>query len=166
MKNKIVGIMVIMIAGILGLVTFLFNRALTKIVGASCTHGLTCPMYGEISFQTYIGLGFIAIIALIGLYLIFFGEDRVEVIKKIRVRTQKKAEDEKKDYSKLTKTMTTEEKRIFSLVLESKGAIFQSELNEKSQFDKVKVTRILDRLEGQGLVERRRRGMTNVVILK
>ena len=31
---------------------------------------------------------------------------------------------------------------------------------------KVKVTRILDKLEGRGLVERKRRGMTNVVMLK
>lgn len=166
MKNKIVGIMIVAIAIVIAFITWSFNHALTNIVNTSCSHGPTCPMYGEISFQTYIGIGAILIIALIGLYLIFFGEDRVEVIKKIRVRTEKKAEEEKKDYSHITKTLTAEEKKIFSLVLESKGAIFQSDLNEKSAFDKVKVTRLLDRLEGQGLVERRRRGMTNVIILK
>ena len=112
------------------------------------------------------GIGLIVLVILIGLYLIFFGEERVEVIRKIRIKTEKKAEQEKKDYSKITRTMTADEKKIFHLVLEAKGAIFQSEINEKSMFDKVKVTRILDRLEGQGLVERRRRGMTNVVILK
>lgn len=166
MKNKIVGMMIIGIAAVISFITWSFNRALTTIVGASCSHGSTCPMYGEITFQTYMGMGIIAFIVLIGLYLIFFGEDRVEIIKKIRVKTEKKAQQEKKDYSKITKTMTSDEKKIFSIVLESKGAIFQSEINEKSGFDKVKVTRILDRLEGQGLVERRRRGMTNVVILK
>jgi len=164
MKNRIVGIIVLAVAAIVGVITFLFNRALNGIVEASCTHGPECPMYGQIDFQTYISLGFIAMITLIGLYLIFFGEERVEIIKKIRIRSEKKAEE--KDYGKVTKTMTSEEKKIFNLVLEAKGAIFQSELNEKSEFDKVKVTRILDRLEGQGLIERRRRGMTNVVILK
>jgi len=166
MKNKIVGIMIVVIAVIIAFITWSFNHALTNIVNTSCSHGPTCPMYGEINFQTYVSMGIIALVILVGLYLIFFGQERVEVIRKIRVKTEKKAEEEKKDYSKLTKTMTADEKKIFNLVLESKGAIFQSELNEKSQFDKVKVTRILDRLEGQGLVERRRRGMTNVVILK
>lgn len=166
MKNKTVGMIVIGLALVIAFVIWSFNSALTNIVNTSCTHGPTCPMYGEISFQTNVGIGLILLVILIGIYLIFFGEDRVEVIKKIRIRTEKRAEEEKKDYSNITKTMTSDEKKIFNLVLESKGAIFQSEINEKSMFDKVKVTRILDRLEGQGLIERRRRGMTNVVILK
>ena len=33
-------------------------------------------------------------------------------------------------------------------------------------FSKVKITRILDRLEGKHLVNRERRGMTNIVILR
>jgi len=44
--------------------------------------------------------------------------------------------------------------------------MFQSELVDENGYTKVKVTRILDKLEGRGLIERRRRGMTNVVILK
>lgn len=166
MKNKIVGMIVIGLALVIAFITWSFNHALTNIVDASCSHGPACPMYGEISFQTNVGIGLIVLIIIIGLYLIFFGEDRVEIIRKIRIKTEKKAEEEKKDHSKITKTMTADEKKIFGLVLDAKGVIFQSELNEKSQFDKVKVTRILDRLEGQGLIERRRRGMTNVVILK
>lgn len=166
MKNKIVGIMIILLAIVIAFLSWSYNYALRKIVSTSCSHGQTCPMYGEIIFQTYISIGIIILIILTGLYLIFFGQEKVEIIKKIREKTEKKAEKEKKDYSKITKTMTSDEKKLFNLILESKGAIFQSELNEKSQFDKVKVTRILDRLEGQGLIERRRRGMTNVVILK
>jgi uncharacterized membrane protein len=44
--------------------------------------------------------------------------------------------------------------------------LFQAELIEKTDFNKVKVSRILDKLEGKGLIERRRRGMTNLVLLK
>ena len=47
----------------------------------------------------------------------------------------------------------------------SNGTIFQSDLVEKSDFSKVKVSRILDKLEGRQLIERKRRGMTNVVVL-
>ena len=36
----------------------------------------------------------------------------------------------------------------------------------KTDFSKVKVTRLLDKLEAKNLIERRRRGMTNAVVLK
>ena len=65
----------------------------------------------------------------------------------------------------IIKNLEPDEQKIFSMIADS-GAIFQSELVEKSNMNKVKVTRILDKLEGRGLVERKRRGMTNVVILK
>jgi len=37
---------------------------------------------------------------------------------------------------------------------------------EETGFTKVKITRILDSLEGNGLIERKRRGMTNIIILR
>jgi len=58
-----------------------------------------------------------------------------------------------------------QEKQVLDLVIENK-AVFQADLIEKTGFGKAKMTRIIDRLEGQGIVERKRRGMTNVVVLK
>ena len=48
----------------------------------------------------------------------------------------------------------------------SQGAVFQGELVEKMGYSKVKVSRILDKLEGQNLIERRRRGLANMVLIK
>jgi uncharacterized membrane protein len=59
-----------------------------------------------------------------------------------------------------------DEKLLIEKIKESQGTIFQSELVEKTGMTKVKITRILDKLEGKGIIERKRRGMTNVVILK
>ena len=163
MKNKIVGFLVIGIALVIGFITWSFNKALTNIINTSCTHGATCPMWGEISFQTNISLGLMILILLIGLYLIFFGQEKVEVIKRIREKVKSEI---KKDYSKILPTLPHEERKLMNLITKSQGAIFQSELVEKSSFDKVKVTRLLDRLEGRDIIERRRRGMTNIVLLK
>jgi uncharacterized membrane protein len=63
-------------------------------------------------------------------------------------------------------SLNKDEKNVLEKIIESEGTIFQSELVNKTRFPKVKVTRILDRLEGKGLIERKRRGMTNVVVLK
>ncbi len=62
--------------------------------------------------------------------------------------------------------LTPEERKLYEITRSSDGAIFQAELVEQSGFSKVKVSRILDRLEGRGFIERRRRGMTNIVIIK
>ena len=62
--------------------------------------------------------------------------------------------------------MNEEEKQIFFKVKENKEEIYQSELIALTGLSKVKITRILDKLEQQQIIERKRRGMTNRITLK
>jgi hypothetical protein len=158
MKNKNVGLLIIGIAIILGIIVFLFNNALKNITSSSCSMGTTCPMYGTINVQTYVAGALIAIIVIIGVILMLSKEEKQIIMKTIREKIEKKGIS--------IAGLNAEEKKLISIISEAKGSIFQSELTEKSGFDKVKVTRVLDRLEGQGFIERRRRGMTNIVLLK
>ena len=66
----------------------------------------------------------------------------------------------------IPKNLSEEENKIINILKENDGSIFQSDLVEKTEFSKVKITRILDVLEGKKVIERKRRGMTNIVILK
>lgn len=95
------------------------------------------------------------IVLLIGLYFVFFS-DREK---------NKKQKQETKKYE-IPKDLNPDEKQIIQIIIDEEGAIFQSHLTEKTKLSKVKITRILDKLEGKGIIERKRRGMTNVVILK
>jgi len=157
MKNKHVGYLIVGIAILLGFIVFSFNRAMTNIVNTSCTHGPSCPMWGSIRFQTNVSIGIIIFVILIGLYLIIFGKDS-EIIKPKKI--------EKEDYERILKALDVEQREVFEKIIEDQGTIFQSDLVDKTKFSKVKVSRILDKLEGRGLIERKRRGMTNVIILK
>ena len=130
---------------------------MTNIVNTSCTHGPSCPMWGSIRFQTNVSIGIIIFVILIGLYLIIFGKDS-EIIKPKKI--------EKEDYERILKALDVEQREVFEKIIEDQGTIFQSDLVDKTKFSKVKVSRILDKLEGRGLIERKRRGMTNVIILK
>ena len=67
---------------------------------------------------------------------------------------------------KAAKSLGGDEAKVFDLIVQSKGTLYQHELVTKLELSKVQITRILDRLEGQGLIERRRRGMTNLIVLK
>ncbi len=157
MKNKHVGYLIVGIAILIGFIVFSFNRAMTNIVNTSCTHGPSCPMWGSIRFQTNVSVGIIIFVLLIGLYLIIFGSDAG----KVEARLIKK-----EDYEKILKELNTDQKAVMEKIIQSDGTIFQSEIVEKTNLPKAKVTRILDKLEGKGIIERRRRGMSNVIILK
>jgi len=160
MKNKNVGFLIIGIAVIIGIIVLIFNLGLKNIVGKTCSHGASCTMYDAIAIQTWISLAIALLVLVIGLFLVFSKEETKIITKTKKVEIEKKANPI--DYLKLDK----EEKVIMKALEEAQGTIFQSDLVDKTQFSKVKVSRILDRLEGKQLIERKRRGMTNVVVLK
>ena len=162
MKNKNVGYLVVGIAVVISIIVLIFNLGLKNIVGQTCTHGPTCSMFDTIAIQTYISLAIVGLILVIGLFLIFSREEIIEkiVIKKHKIEVERKRKPI--DYSKLDK----DEKIVVKVIENADGTIFQSDLVEKSKFSKVKISRILDKLEGRQLIERKRRGMTNVVVLK
>jgi GTP-sensing pleiotropic transcriptional regulator CodY len=59
-----------------------------------------------------------------------------------------------------------DERMLVQIVADEGGTIFQSQLVEMSGFSKSKVSLVLDRLEARGILERRRHGMSNAVVLK
>lgn len=154
LDSKKIGIILLIIAIALFFVFLQYNKDLDKVEGMKCEEacgidmGEECPHDKGVPLQTYLGYTLMIILVLIGLFMIF-----------------NKKREIKKEF-KEPKNLDREEKKIFNLIKENSGTIFQSELIEKTEFSKVKISRILDRLEGKGVIERRRRGMTNVVILK
>jgi uncharacterized membrane protein len=63
-------------------------------------------------------------------------------------------------------SLQTDERKVYDLIVNADGFMFQNDLIEKTGYSKVKISRILDKLELKGVVERRRRGMANIVVLK
>ena len=57
-------------------------------------------------------------------------------------------------------------KRGVAFINGGNGSVYQSDIMKKTGFSKVKVSRVLDKLEQKGLLERKRRGMTNLVVAK
>jgi len=164
MKNRLVGILIVIIAVLIGFIIFSFNRALTNIVNTACSHGSSCPMWGTIDFQTNVSLGIMVFVVIIGVYLIFFGKEEKIVTKFKRITRETKIT--KESYKKILSSLKGDEKIVLGKIIQAEGTIFQSDIVDKTKFPKAKVTRILDKLEGRGIIERRRRGITNVVILK
>jgi len=162
MENKYVGYLLIGVSVLITIIVFMFQSALKSFVGSSCTlaHGGSyCPMTTTINQQTYLALGIVGILVLVGIVLILSKPHERLIIKTktIERKPQKRVLD--------TTGLKPEEKQILKLIQENK-TIFQGDIIEKAGFSKAKVTRIIDRLEGKGFVERKRRGLTNVVVFK
>ena len=157
MKNKNVGYLIVGISVFIFLIVIIFNVALNNIVGATCTHGPTCSMFDTIAVQTWVSGAIAFLVLLIGLFLIFSREEKEIVIKTVREKVRKKKID-------LTGLDVTEKKAIS--LLQKEGGMFQKSLMEELGVGKVKMTRLLDKLESKQLVERKRRGMNNIVVLK
>lgn len=63
-------------------------------------------------------------------------------------------------------TLPEEEAKLYDLLRLNQGSMYQSDIIKQTELSKVKISRILDRMEGKGIIDRKRRGMTNIVILK
>lgn len=173
MNKRQIGIIIIAIAIVLFLVTLsltLYTNSLNKILHQSCNlPAEVCPFNKAVPNQSIIGFMIVALLVIFGIYLVLQKEAKIKGVGaagNARARAAKEPSSARpKISSRDLKELKAEEKKVLELVT-GEGAIFQAALVEKSGLSKVKVTRILDTLEGKGLVERKRRGMSNVVILK
>ena len=66
----------------------------------------------------------------------------------------------------LSKSLKEDEARIYRAVLDAGGVMNQGDIVTKVGLSKTTVSRTLALLESRGLIERRRRGMGNVVTLR
>ena len=156
MENKKVGLIIVGISILMAAMVLIFNFALKEITSKSCSMGTSCSMYTSINIQTWVSLSIVAIILVIG-FVIFFSKPKEKIIIKVKHEKKKKLNLEGLDLK---------EKEVSSFLQNENGAIFQSTLMEKLGIGKVGITRLLDKLEAKQLIERKRRGMNNIVVLK
>jgi len=157
MKNKNVGFLIVGISVLIVAIILLFNFGLKDIMDEGCDHGASCTMYDTIRIQTGLSLIIAGLVFLIGVFFVFSRENERIVVKKVKEKVLKK----KLDLSGLDSV----EKRVVGILQREKGAFFQKSIMDELGCGKVKMTRITDKLEAKGLVERKRRGMNNILVL-
>ena len=159
MENKKVGWLIIAIGIAILAIVLIFNFSLKSITDSTCTHGSECTMYDTMNIQLGLSLAILAIVFAIGLYIMFSKPEERTIEKTIikKVKEKKKTID--------TSKLDAKEKATIKL-LQDHGATFQADLKEKLEIGKVGMTRLLDKLEAKQFIERKRRGMNNIVVLK
>ncbi len=148
MEIRYLGIAVMALSLLMAYTVYSISSGLISSIDMSdsCSSVSTCPHVTALN-QSYVGYIGSAIMFIIGL-MIFL---------KAGPSSRRRPEPG---------NLQPDEKKVYGLIQDAGGMIFQSELVEKSGFPKARVTRLLDRLESKDVLERRRRGMTNAVMLK
>ncbi|MBI4142203.1 hypothetical protein HY484_04720 [Candidatus Woesearchaeota archaeon] len=163
LSQKMIGFGIMVVSVVLFVVGYLYVQNVESALleghqlsaSGECSHpsGSACP-YQQLS--KLVVPKFIAFFINVGLFV--FG---------LFLFLQKKPEEKALSAAKKTaKSLGGDEAKLFDIIVQSNGLVFQNELVEKMALSKVKITRLLDKIEAKGLVERRRRGMTNIVVLK
>ena len=158
MENKKVGWLIIGIGTLALAISLIFNLTLRKITDVTCTHGSSCTMYDTMNFQLWLSIAVVGLILVIGFFIMFSKQKEKIIIKKVKQQQRKKKIN--------TSNLDEKEKELIRILEKENGAIFQATLMEKLGIGKVGITRLLDKLEAKQLIERKRRGMNNIVVLK
>jgi hypothetical protein len=115
----------------------------------------SCPYKGSVPTELLAAFIIDAAVGIFGISLIITS-----------YRSQKIGLKENTKITENIKSLQTDEKKVYDLLVNAEGFMFQNDLIEKMGYSKVKISRILDKLEMKSIVERRRRGMSNIVVLK
>src|SRR3989338_423455 len=92
MENKNVGYLILGISVLIIFIIFLFNNAMKNILIQSCPlehGGIACPAYSTITQQTYLSLGIVGLLIVVGLVLVFSKSQEKIVLRKIKERKKK-----------------------------------------------------------------------------
>ena len=162
MKNKYLGILLLIISGLVLASLIIYNIQVKNLIselmiksGGSCIISGVC-VHERSPLPLYIGGISFAILLITGLFLIFYEKQKEEVMQ----------EGMQKKKIHIPENLDEEEKKIIEILNSREGSVYQSDLIKETGFSKVKITRVLDKLESKGIIERRRRGMTNAIFLK
>ena len=158
LSAKDLGLILIALAIVLSIVFASTTSVIMGAADAGCecsADGAICPHEDNFPLQSYLGFSLAIVLGALGALMVAGS-----------MSYQVEATEKTKKHKQTLASLQGDEQKLCEIIKESDGAVFQSELVEKSNLTKVKVSRTLDKLEGKGIIERRRRGMTNLVLLK
>ena len=139
LKTNQIGLIVIALAVLLGVILYSFSTESIASSTQQCEAELTaeeCPHQGYVPPQAFLGTLFLLTLGGLGAFLSLQKEPtKISLKPKIYL-----------------KSLDNDEKAVYKKVLDSNGVMLQSEVIDKTGFSKVKVKRILDKLDAKNVL--------------
>ncbi|MUV61442.1 MarR family transcriptional regulator, partial [Halobacterium sp. CBA1126] len=93
------------------------------------------------------------------------GDGGVPSLDAAEERTDDLLEARREQWEATAERLSSNEAAVYEAVLDADGVLPQADIVDRTDISKASVSRALDSLEARDLVERKRRGMGNVVVL-
>jgi len=144
---------------------FFYNRTLNDLAASSCTEDASiCPHAKVVDTQNLVIAALVIVIAVMAGWLLYNAYFAKPAEASPSTPEAKTTQAKKRKIA--AAELEADEARVVAIINEGSGSVYQSDIMKKTGFSKVKVSRLLDKLEQKGLLERKRRGMTNLVVAK
>ena len=162
-ENKtMIGVIAIVLA-LFAVTVFFYNQTLNNLAATSCTDMNSCPHEKIVETQNIIIAALLIVIVLMAGWLVYSAYSKKEE----KMGVAEPAAKEKHNPRKVdASSLDDEERKILAFLQMRRGSVFQSEIQTRTGFSKVKVSRLLDKMEQKSIIERKRRGMANLVVLR
>jgi len=166
-KRTIYGILTIVLV-LFAVAVFFYNQTLNNLASGTCTDtSVNCPHEKVVETQNIVIAALILVIGAVVAWMFYQMQTAApEHDRHSHAETSNESPAAKPTKTVDATTLSPDEKKVMEVLREANGSSFQSDIVSKLGYSKVKVTRILDRMEQNGLVERKRRGMANLVVLR
>ncbi len=161
-NRTLIGMLAIVLV-LFAVAVFFYNKTLNDLAAGACTDSpATCPHEKVVETQNIVIAALIMVIGAMVAWMLYQMNTKNPAPQAQGHVPSAQKQPVKVDMS----TLDSDEKKVLEVLHGGDGSSFQSDIANKLGYTKVKVSRILDRMEQKGLVERKRRGMANLVVLK
>jgi hypothetical protein len=156
---------VIFVASVLVLASKLLNPTPVEILVEGSTAVMT-QVPGLFTYGDVLEIGVaLVLMSVTGTYILLHDYIALPAQTQTTSAAEVILEERRQRWEEIAKTLKDDEQTLYKAIIDE-GIVNQSELVEKTGLPKSNVSRALYGLESRGLIERRRRGMGNVVLLK
>jgi DNA-binding transcriptional ArsR family regulator len=167
----------VLIAAVFFLGVKLLNPTPLVIWSTGTDYVIQAEHIGDVYTLTDVAIIIVASLLICASALILLFYDQIHVIPPPLVQAKTEPEPEvvvlpspleerKRKWEAVLPTLKEDQQLIYQSILDADGLIPQSDIVEKTGLSKSNVSRSLDILESMGLIEKRRRGMGNIILLK
>ena len=164
MENKKLGILLVIIALIVGGLTVYYTGLLSKQAQAlGCFPNSECFAIEKGLSISHLAIGIFSFILALGFYLLFFNKTEKAILEKLEKEKEEKIEDGK--FEMLMKALDPYEQRVLKAVKEQDG-ITQNTLRLRIDMSKAKLSYVLQELEKRGIIKRVEKSKTLAIHLK
>src|SRR3989344_5235258 len=164
MENKKLGLLLIIIALIVGGIFIYYMNILSKQSKEfGCFENKDCFAIEKGFSISHFAIGVFSFILALGFYLLFFNKTEKAILDKLEREKNHEIEDER--FNILLKALDSYERRVVKAVREQEG-ITQNTLRIRTDMSKAKLSYVLQELEKRGIVKRIEKGKTLAIYLK